>query len=106
MFLLFLVLLFHEIDKSVVERLISVGASKETDSASVLDELQEILVINDGLPSNIVIHRSQRERIDLLHDGVRLLFGVPTTFFTLGVVKLVLIRVLRVRFVDGSAFKS
>lgn len=45
-----------EVDEGTIQTLIPVGASEECNGALVLDELQEVLVVLNGLLCELVIH--------------------------------------------------
>lgn len=96
-------LLSNELYESVKEGLVPVGACVKADSNSVLNEFQEILMIHDSLFRDHVVHRGKGERVDLLHDCVRLL--LPASAFTLRA-KLIVIRVLRITVMDFVLLNS
>ena len=60
-------------------------------------------MVNNSLLSDHIIHGSEGERVDLLHDGVGLLLGVlPTILFF--ATKLVVIGIVRVRITSLDFF--
>jgi len=59
---------------SLIQSVISVGYSEVSNCCSVLNELEQILMILDSLLGQSLVHGCQREIVDLLHDGIGLLF--------------------------------
>ena len=60
-------------------------------------------MVNNSLLCDHIIHGGEGERVDLLHDGVGLLFGVLPTILSLAA-KLVVVGVIRIRITSLDIF--
>lgn len=81
--LLLIDLLLDECLERVEQTLVPVGTGEVGNGHSVLDLLEQVFVVFDGLLGNSIIHGRHRHTMDLLDDGVGLLELLVLSFLVI-----------------------